>query len=88
MNKKRIALKIRLPAEGFYLLILKRIEFCKDKNEDTICFPRIFSKLCASLQITKHQAWELLYLFQDLGLIQIICGHGIKLNYQIGDKIK
>lgn len=75
--------KIRLPSEGFYLIILKRIESCKQDNDELIKFPKIFSKLCVSLQITKKQAWELLYFFNDLGLIQIVCGHGIKIIGEI-----
>jgi hypothetical protein len=83
MNKKITALKIRLPKEGFYLIIWKRMYSCKKEGSELIPFPKIFSKLCVSLQITKQQAWEILYFFNDLGLIQIVCGHGIKLIGEI-----
>lgn len=86
MKHEIVANGLRLPKEGFYLIILKRIYSCKGEDSEIATFPKIFSKLCTSLQITKQQAWELLYLFNDLGLIQIICGHGIKLNQR--DKIK
>lgn len=89
MDKKSLPNKLRLPQEGVYLIILKRIYSQKKDDSEIIPFPKIFSKLCTSLQISKQQAWGLLYLFNDLGLIRIICGHGVQLNFSIiGDKIK
>ncbi len=80
MKSQKTALNIRLPREGIYAIIEKRIISCKRENETVIPFPRIFSKLCASLQISKKQCWELLYFFTDMQIIEIICGHGIKLK--------
>jgi len=83
MKQQQIALKLRLPSEGLYLIFLKRLESCKQKDKEIITFPDTFSKLSPSLQLPKKKIWELLYIFNDLGLIKIICGHGIQINYGI-----
>lgn len=81
MKKRSYSPNLRCPSEGLYLIVLQRIWSCKKENENLIKFPVLFSKLCTSLQITKQQAWEILYLFNDLGFIKIICGHGVKINH-------
>lgn len=88
MKREKIDIKLRLPSEGLYLILIKRLESCKTNGQEIISFPKIFSKLSVSFQLKKKKVWELLYLFHDLGFIEIICGHGIKLNYKIDNKIK
>ena len=83
MQQKKFALKVRFQREGIYEIIEKRIISCKRENENVIPFPRIFSKLCSSLQISKKQCWELLYFLTDMQKIRIICGHGIQINQGI-----
>ena len=63
--------------QGLYGLALARLKECKGNN-DIIKFPDIFSKLCTGFSIRKKDCWELLFLFRDMGFIEIICGHGIK----------
>ncbi|MGY4884197.1 MAG: hypothetical protein ACP5NZ_01305 [Nanobdellota archaeon] len=82
MEKGIPELKLRLPKEGLYIIALKRIESCKEENKDLIGFPKCFCKLCSSFQISKRQAWEMLYMFQDMGFLRIITGHGLELYYQ------
>jgi predicted nuclease with TOPRIM domain len=68
---------------GLYELVLNRIRELEDKSNlksNIIRFPDVFRKLCASFQITKEQAWELLFLFGDLGLLEIVPYQGIRLK--------
>lgn len=89
MKKEIKEIKLRLPREGIYLIILKRIALCKIPYKDIIPFKKINSKLGTSLQINREQIWDLLLLFSDLGFLDIVRGHGVILNYEIiQDKIK
>lgn len=68
---------------GLYALVFRRIkELEKHSNFKSriIRFPVVFKKLCASLQITKEQAWELLFLFKDLGFLEIVPYQGIRIR--------
>lgn len=76
MKKEQTPLKPR--PFGLYNLAFERIEECK-KNKNIIPFPVIFEKICRGFSITKKEAWELLYLFRDLGKVKIVCGHGVEI---------
>jgi hypothetical protein len=82
MEKQSQALKlrVRMPKKGIYKIILDRIRSCETTESNIVTFPIIFSKLCVSLQLNKKQVWDLLLLFNDLGYIRIICGHGVKIK--------
>ena len=82
MKNKEKGINIRLPDEGLYLIFLERIAACKKPGKEIIRFPDIMSKLAVSFSLPKKKIWELLYIFNDLGLIEIICGHGIRLKYK------
>lgn len=64
---------------GFYKLAIQRLKECKNNN-GLIKFPEVFGKLCTGFSIKKEDCWELLFLFRDMGFIEIVCGHGIKLK--------
>lgn len=85
-NKKIRDNKIRQLGEVFTSIFVQRIMSCGDPNKEIIGFPRLFSKICTSFQISKKQAWTLLYYLSDAGVIQIVCGHGVKINYKILQK--
>jgi len=69
------------PINGLYGLFLKRLnEVSEDSRKDIIPFPDIFEKLCPNFSMTKQQCWEILFLFNDLGFIEIVTQHGIKVN--------
>ena len=87
MKEEQPGIKVRLPEEGLYVIFLKRIASCKKSGKEIIRFPDLMSKLCRSFSIPKKKIWELLYIFSDLGLLEITCGHGVKLNYEIYDQI-
>jgi hypothetical protein len=85
MKKEFLELKLRLPCDGMYLIILKRIALCKKPSKEIIDFSILNHKLGTSLQINKKQIWDLLTFFHDLGMIEIVRNHGVILNYEIDD---
>jgi len=87
MKEQQLGIKLRLPEEGLYVIFLKRIASCKKSGKEIIRFPDLMSKLGRSFSIPKKKIWELLYIFSDLGFLEITCGHGVKINYEIYDQI-
>lgn len=85
MKEEFLELKLRLPKNCIYEVILKRIALCKAPYKEIISFTKINSKLGTSLQINRKQIWDLLLFFHDLGMLEIVRNHGIVLNYKIVD---
>lgn len=66
---------------GLYSLALNRLkELDKSYKSGIIRFPKVFEKLCATFFITKEQAWELLFIFNEFGFIEIVPFQGIKIK--------
>ena len=78
-GKKAKEEKIEFPKRGLYSLFLDRLKELKSNSSGIIRFPVVFEKLCASFQITKKQCWDIIFMFRDFGLIEIIKGQGIKI---------
>jgi len=78
--------KQRCQTLGLYTLALERISMLNSNGSGIISFKDIFSKLCTSFQISKYEAWEILFLFQEFDFIEIISGHGIKIKNNSGGK--
>ena len=68
------------PDGGFYLLALNRLKELEGVNRKIIPFPRVFEKICSSFQVSKGFAWELLFLFSELGFVEIVPFHGIRIK--------
>ena len=70
-----------------FLLRLKEVEESVQNNskKSYVPFPSIFEKVCRGFSITKQEAWECLFLLRDVGFIEVIPYHGIKLCYKIKD---
>jgi hypothetical protein len=83
MEKENLELKLRVPRSSLYAILLQRLEACKKQGKDIIRFPEVISKIAVSFSIPKQQVFELLFLLHDLNIIQIVCGHGVRLNYGI-----
>jgi len=79
-GKKAKEEKIEFPKRGLYSLFLDRMKELKPNSSGIIRFPEVFEKLCSSFQITKKQCWDILFMFRDFGLVEIIKGQGIKIN--------
>ena len=70
------------PRSGLYGILFDRLENLKQNNNrknEIIPFPDIFEKLCRNFSIKKPQCWDLLFLLRDLGFVEIITGHGVRL---------
>ena len=66
--------------QGLYGKFVVRLnEVNKTCKKEIIPFPKIFEKLCRAFSITKKECWEILFLLRDVGLIEIVPFHGIKL---------
>jgi len=66
---------------GLYGLFLKRLnEISQEGNRDIIPFPDVFEKLCRNFSMTKQQCWEILFLLRDVGVLEIVTLHGIKIR--------
>ena len=77
MNKVTIANKDR--AFGLYGLAFERIKQC-GSNNGIIAFPDVFEKLCRSFSIKKKEAWEILFILRDFGLLEVVPYHGIRIT--------
>ena len=71
--------KIEYPKKGLYSIFLKRLKELKPDKSGIIRFPKVFEKLCSSFQITKKQCWDILFMFRDFGLIEIVRGQGVRI---------
>jgi len=78
MIKQKIDNKIRC-SEGLYQIFINRILEAKIPNKDLISYPAVFSKVCTKFSIDKKQTWSILFLLHDLGFIQLVNGHGVKI---------
>lgn len=66
---------------GLYSILFKRLaEIQQETKKEVIPFPDIFGKLCRNFSMSKKECWEVLFLLNDMGLIEIVALHGIKLN--------
>lgn len=65
---------------GLYGLALSRLKGCRSSSNGIIRFPDVFSRLCTSFSIKKEDCWELLFFFKEMGLIEIVCGHGVRIK--------
>jgi len=52
-----------------------------NSKKEYIPFPDVFEKMCRAFSITKKEAWVMLFVLYDFGCIEVIRGHGVKLNY-------
>lgn len=75
-----MAIETETKSRGLYSLLLRRLEEARRKcNKETIPFPNVFSKICSNFSINKKECWELLYFVREMGLIEIVPYHGIRI---------
>ena len=68
--------------DTLYGLVFERLCNCKPSSNSIIRFPVVFQKLGSTLSLPKKQVWKLLFVLRDLGFIEIVACHGIKINEQ------
>lgn len=69
------------PKKGLYSIFLKRLKKLEKQPGKIITFPKIFQSICTNFKMTKDQAWEVIFILNELGLIEIVKFKGIKLLY-------
>ena len=66
--------------QGLYGKFLQRLgEVNEQCKKEILPFPHIFEKLCRNFSIRKKECWEILFLLRDVGFIEIVPFHGIKI---------
>ncbi len=71
----------QIQIKGLYGLFFKRIREIEVKTKNNIIpFPVLFQKLCTCFSIPKQECWEVLFIIRDMGLIEIVPYHGIRIN--------
>ena len=66
--------------KSLYGVAYKRLKEIETHKSDIISFPDVFQKLGKTFSIPKEKCWDILLVFRDLGLIEIIQGHGIRIK--------
>jgi hypothetical protein len=66
---------------GLYNLALNRL-LKTQRGRKIVPFPEVFQELCRSFSIKKDEAWELLFILRDFGFVELVRGHGIRINKQ------
>jgi type II restriction/modification system DNA methylase subunit YeeA len=89
LNRKLLALKLKYmksqPEYEKYGVIVISSLYGVDLLEDNVLecrqrLLRVFEKLCRNFSITKRECWEILFLLKEVGFVEIVPFHGIKLN--------
>lgn len=66
--------------EGLYTILIKRLQQLDEScNKEIIPFYLVFGKLCRNFSISKKECWDILFLLRDVGIIEIVPFHGIKI---------
>ena len=74
---------------GLYTKFLIRLAEARIKcNKETIPFPYIFEKICRNFSINKKECWEYIFFLKEMGIIELIPYHGVKLNYKYSSENK
>ncbi len=78
----------QLHRTGLYTLFLRRLQQAQEvSKKEIIPFPVVFEKLCRNFTITKEQCWDILFMFHEIEMIEIITGHGVRMKMQIDQPI-
>lgn len=68
------------PPKGLYGILLQRLEeLDKSCPKEIIPFRAVFGKICRNFSINKQQCWELLFFMRDMGFVEIVACHGIRI---------
>ena len=65
---------------GLYQLFLRRLSEVPRSAGGIAKFPSVFAKLCRTFSVSKTQCWEILLLLREFGLVEIVPGHGVKIE--------
>ena len=66
---------------GLYSILFRRLQELKQSSKkEIISFSDVFEKLCRNFSISKKECWEVLFIIREVGFIEIVPFHGIKVN--------
>ena len=68
------------PKFGLYLMALYHITEVQH-GKSIIPFRVVFERLGTVFHLKKDECWELLFIYRDLGFIEIVGYHGIRVNF-------
>ncbi len=69
-----------LNKRGLYSILFKRLKEVQfSVKKEIIPFTDVFAKICRTFSITKKECWDILFLTRDMGAIEIVPFHGIKI---------
>jgi hypothetical protein len=61
-------------------LVLKRLKTIRsDKINGMVGFPKVFSKVCSTLCLSKKECWDVLFKLQKSKKIKIVPFHGVRI---------
>lgn len=83
-NNGKFVFNIKLRDEGLLWVEMLNCLYKLKKNKEIISFPTIFEGVCTKFSMTKAKAWNCLFFLAEFGLIEVVKGHGVKLNYEMG----
>lgn len=64
---------------GLYAILLERLNrLPKHGKMGIIKFPDVFMMICGRFHISKQQAWDLLLLLHEFGIIELLPYHGVR----------
>jgi hypothetical protein len=63
-------------AVAFY----ERLQGLPTTRSGIIRFPEVFMSLCSKYRMKKRLCWKVLFLMRDMRLIEVVAGHGVKIN--------
>lgn len=72
---------VEFPKSGLYSIFLKRLKKIEIRPNKIIKFPEIFQTVCCNFKMTKEECWDVLFMLNEFGLIQIVPFNGIRLKY-------
>jgi len=67
--------------KGLYEIFMDRLREAQAlSKKEIVPFPVVFEKLCRNFSLTKPQCWQILFILRDFGFIEVVCGHGVRIN--------
>lgn len=64
----------------FMRKLVKTRDSCR---KEIIPFPPLFEQICRNFSMTKAESWDILFMLNDFGLIELVPGHGVKVMIEV-----
>ena len=69
------------PRTGLYTLFLQRLASLeRHARNGIIPFPYVWASLCPNFKLRKQQCWDIFFMLQEVGVIEIVPFRGIKIT--------